>query len=72
MVAAVNVLNAAFMVAGAVFSPVLQKLGYGTAVLFALIGFANLAVAVAIGLTMPASWLHDFLSIMFRAFSASK
>jgi len=68
VVAAVNVLNAAFMVAGAVILAVLQKLGYGTAVLFALIGFANLAVAVAIGLTMPASWLHDFLSIMFRAF----
>ena len=68
VVAAVNVLNAAFMVAGAGILAVLQKLGYGTAVLFALIGFANLAVAVAIGLTMPASWLHDFLSIMFRAF----
>ncbi|HET8921180.1 MAG TPA: acyl-[ACP]--phospholipid O-acyltransferase [Xanthobacteraceae bacterium] len=68
VVAAVNVLNAAFMVAGAVILAVLQKLGYGTAVLFALIGAANLAVAVAIGLTMPASWLHDFLSIVFRAF----
>jgi acyl-[acyl-carrier-protein]-phospholipid O-acyltransferase/long-chain-fatty-acid--[acyl-carrier-protein] ligase len=68
VVAAVNVLNAAFMVAGAVILAVLQKLGYGTPVLFALIGAANLAVAVAIGLTMPASWLHDFLSIVFRAF----
>jgi acyl-[acyl-carrier-protein]-phospholipid O-acyltransferase / long-chain-fatty-acid--[acyl-carrier-protein] ligase len=68
VVAAVNVLNAAFMVAGAVILAVLQKLGYGTAVLFALIGAANLAVAVAIGFTMPASWLHDFLSIVFRAF----
>jgi len=68
VVAAVNVLNAAFMVAGAVILAVLQKLGYSTAVLFALIGLANLAVAVAIGVTMPASWLHDFLSIVFRAF----
>ncbi|MFY9772140.1 MAG: acyl-[ACP]--phospholipid O-acyltransferase [Xanthobacteraceae bacterium] len=68
VVAAVNVLNAAFMVAGAVILAVLQKLGYGTPVLFALIGAANLAVAMAIGLTMPASWLHDFLSIVFRAF----
>src|SRR5215472_11871796 len=68
VVAAVNMLNAAFMVAGAVILAVLQKLGYSTAFLFALIGLANLAVAVAIGLTMPASWLHDFLSILFRAF----
>ena len=68
VVAAVNVLNAAFMVAGAVILAVLQKLGYGTPVLFGLIGAANIAVAVAIGMTMPASWLHDFLSIVFRAF----
>ena len=68
VVAAVNVLNAAFMVAGAVILAVLQKLGYGTSVLFGLIGAANIAVAVAIGMTMPASWLHDFLSIVFRAF----
>ncbi|MGE5367690.1 MAG: acyl-[ACP]--phospholipid O-acyltransferase [Betaproteobacteria bacterium] len=68
VVAAVNVLNAAFMVTGAIILAVLQKFGYGTPVLFGLIGAANIAVAVAIGLTMPASWLHDFLSILFRAF----
>ena len=68
VVAAVNVLNAAFMVVGAVVLALLQKLGLGTPLLFALIGAANLAVAVAIGQTMPASWLNDFLSIVFRAF----
>ncbi|HXW48642.1 MAG TPA: acyl-[ACP]--phospholipid O-acyltransferase [Xanthobacteraceae bacterium] len=68
VVAAVNVLNAAFMVVGAILLAVLQKLGYGTPLLFALIGVANLVVAVLIGLTMPASWMHDFLSIVFRAF----
>jgi acyl-[acyl-carrier-protein]-phospholipid O-acyltransferase / long-chain-fatty-acid--[acyl-carrier-protein] ligase len=68
VVAAVNVLNAAFMVGGAVLLAGLQKLGYGTPLLFALIGLANIAVAVLIGLTMPASWMHDFLSILFRAF----
>jgi len=68
VVAAVNVLNAAFMVVGAVVLALLQKFGLGTPLLFALIGAANLAVAVAIGLTMPASWLNDFLSIVFRAF----
>jgi acyl-[acyl-carrier-protein]-phospholipid O-acyltransferase/long-chain-fatty-acid--[acyl-carrier-protein] ligase len=68
VVAAVNVLNAAFMVVGALMLAVLQKLGLGTPLLFALIGAANLLVAVAIGMTMPASWLNDFLSIVFRAF----
>ncbi len=68
VVAAVNVLNAAFMVVGALVLAVLQKLGLGTPLLFALLGVVNLAVAVCIGFTMPASWLNDFLSIVFRAF----
>jgi acyl-[acyl-carrier-protein]-phospholipid O-acyltransferase/long-chain-fatty-acid--[acyl-carrier-protein] ligase len=68
VVAAVNVFNAAFMVVGALVLALLQKLGLGTPLLFALLGAANLVAAVAIGLTMPASWLNDFLSIVFRAF----
>src|SRR5438477_1215695 len=68
VIAAVNVLNAAFMVGGAIILAVLQKEGFGTPVLFGLIGAANIAIAIVIGQTMPASWLHDFLSIMFRAF----
>jgi acyl-[acyl-carrier-protein]-phospholipid O-acyltransferase / long-chain-fatty-acid--[acyl-carrier-protein] ligase len=68
VVAAVNVFNAAFMVAGALVLAGLQSLGFSTPLLFALLGAANLAVAVAIGMSMPASWLNDFLSIVFRAF----
>jgi acyl-[acyl-carrier-protein]-phospholipid O-acyltransferase/long-chain-fatty-acid--[acyl-carrier-protein] ligase len=68
VIAAVNVLNAAFMVIGALVLAVLQKFGLSTPVLFALIGAANILVAIAIGFTMPASWLNDFLSIVFRAF----
>jgi len=68
VIAAVNVLNAAFMVVGAIILAVLQKLGLSVAVLFALLGVANLVVAVIIGRTMPAGWLNDFLSIVFRAF----
>jgi acyl-[acyl-carrier-protein]-phospholipid O-acyltransferase/long-chain-fatty-acid--[acyl-carrier-protein] ligase len=68
VVAAVNVLNAAFMVVGAIILAVLQKLGLGEPLLFALIGAANLIVAVMIARTMPASWLNDLLSIVFRAF----
>jgi acyl-[acyl-carrier-protein]-phospholipid O-acyltransferase / long-chain-fatty-acid--[acyl-carrier-protein] ligase len=68
VVAAVNVLNAAFMVVGALVLALLQKLGFGVPMLFALIGVANLLVAIAIGRTMPANWMSDFLSIVFRAF----
>jgi acyl-[acyl-carrier-protein]-phospholipid O-acyltransferase/long-chain-fatty-acid--[acyl-carrier-protein] ligase len=68
VVAAVNVLNAAFMVGGAIILAVLQKLGFGASKLFALLGVANLVMAIIIGRTMPASWLNDFLSIVFRAF----
>ncbi len=68
VIAAVNVLNAAFMVIGALALALLQKLGLGTPTLFALIGAVNLAVAVAVGRTMPATWVNDFLSIVFRAF----
>jgi acyl-[acyl-carrier-protein]-phospholipid O-acyltransferase/long-chain-fatty-acid--[acyl-carrier-protein] ligase len=68
VIAAVNVLNAAFMVIGALLLAVLQKFEFSTPVLFALLGAATLLVAIAIGFTMPASWLNDFLSIVFRAF----
>ncbi len=68
VIAAVNVLNAAFMVIGALVLAALQEFRLSTPALFALLGAVNLLVAVAIGFTMPASWLNDFLSIVFRAF----
>ncbi len=68
VVAAVNVFNAAFMVVGALVLAVLQKFGFTTPLLFALLGAASLVVACAIGFTMPTNWLNDFLSIVFRAF----
>jgi acyl-[acyl-carrier-protein]-phospholipid O-acyltransferase/long-chain-fatty-acid--[acyl-carrier-protein] ligase len=67
VIAAVNVLNAAFMVVGTLAVGAIQFAGVGTPMLFLLIGVANFAVAVAIGRTMPASGLVDFLSILFRA-----
>jgi acyl-[acyl-carrier-protein]-phospholipid O-acyltransferase / long-chain-fatty-acid--[acyl-carrier-protein] ligase len=68
VVAGVNVLNAAFMVVGAVVQGILQAIGFSVPLLFAIIGVANLLAAVAIGMTMPARWMNDFLSIVFRAF----
>jgi acyl-[acyl-carrier-protein]-phospholipid O-acyltransferase/long-chain-fatty-acid--[acyl-carrier-protein] ligase len=52
-VAAVNVLNAAFMTGGTVLVSILQKYGARISVLFLAIGLATLAVAVAIWKTMP-------------------
>ncbi|HMK69645.1 MAG TPA: acyl-[ACP]--phospholipid O-acyltransferase [Xanthobacteraceae bacterium] len=66
VVAAVNVLNAAFMVVGALVLAVLQKLGLRAPLLFGLIGVANLVAAVAIARTLPTGWLNDFLFLVFR------
>lgn len=68
VVAAVNVLNAAFMVVGAIVLAVLQKLGLHDSLLFVLLGVANLVVAVIIARTLPTSWLIDLLAIVFRTF----
>lgn len=67
VIAAINVLNAAFMVAGTVATALLQHAGVSLPILFLILGIANLAVAVAIGVTMPHSALRDLLSIVFRA-----
>src|SRR5258708_1221588 len=69
VIAAVNVLNAAFMVVGSVVFAVLQKgAGLSVPMSFVLLGVASLLVAIIIGRTMPASWMNDFLSMVFRAF----
>jgi acyl-[acyl-carrier-protein]-phospholipid O-acyltransferase/long-chain-fatty-acid--[acyl-carrier-protein] ligase len=67
VIAGVNVLNAAFMVAGTIVVAILQAVGATTPLLFILIGLSTLIVAVVIDRTMPANALMDFLSIVFRA-----
>ncbi|HVD73578.1 MAG TPA: AMP-binding protein, partial [Xanthobacteraceae bacterium] len=67
VVAAVNVLNAAFMAGSSVIVAILQKSGMTTSQLFLLLGVASLLVAIAVGRTMPASALSDALSIIYRA-----
>ena len=52
-IAAVNVLNAAFMTGATIIVAVMQKYGATVPVLFMLIGIATLAVALAIWRTMP-------------------
>ena len=68
VIAAVNVMNAAFMTGGALVIALLQTLGLDVATLFLIVGVACLAVAIAIWRTMPTSAFRDFLSIIFRAF----
>ncbi len=67
VIAAVNVLNAAFMVGGAVITAALQEaLGMGPAGLFLLVGALNVVAVVLIARTLPTNLLRDFLTVMFR------
>jgi len=68
IVAAVNVLNAAFMVGGALVVALLQKVGVGVPMLFLGIAAVGLLTALWIGKTMPTNAFHDFLSMLLRAF----
>jgi acyl-[acyl-carrier-protein]-phospholipid O-acyltransferase/long-chain-fatty-acid--[acyl-carrier-protein] ligase len=52
-IAAVNVLNAAFMTSATVIVAVMQKYGVTVPALFLMIGGGTLVVAVAIWKTMP-------------------
>ena len=66
VVAAVNVLNAAFMTVAGVGVALVQKAGATPSMLFLAIGVANVVVAVIIARTMPTSSLRDFLSVLLR------
>ncbi|HEX8663808.1 MAG TPA: acyl-[ACP]--phospholipid O-acyltransferase [Beijerinckiaceae bacterium] len=68
VIAGVNVLTAAFMVAGGLFVAALQAAGVPLSALLAALGVANVAAAAVIFRTLPTSPFRDFLSILFRAF----
>jgi acyl-[acyl-carrier-protein]-phospholipid O-acyltransferase / long-chain-fatty-acid--[acyl-carrier-protein] ligase len=68
IVAAVNVLNAAFMVGGALVVALLQHAGIGIPVLFLGIAAVGFLAALWIGKTMPTNAFRDFVSIVLRAF----
>ena len=67
-IGAVNVLSAAFMVAGAVATAVLQAAGLSTSMIFGVLGLANLIATVLIFRTLPTSAFRDLLSMILRAF----
>src|SRR3954470_5368927 len=67
VIAAVNVLNAAFIVAGTLVVAALHAFGATLPQLFLLLGAANLITMVIVARTMPANGLRDFLTTMLRA-----
>jgi acyl-[acyl-carrier-protein]-phospholipid O-acyltransferase/long-chain-fatty-acid--[acyl-carrier-protein] ligase len=68
VVAAVNVLNAAFMTVAGLGVVALQAYGIATSGVFIGLGIVNFAVAIVILRTMPTRPLRDLLSTIFRAF----
>ena len=71
VIAAVNVLNAAFMVGGTLMIALLQHestLALTSPAVCLIIGVSTAIVAILIAKTMPANPMMDFLSILFRAF----
>jgi acyl-[acyl-carrier-protein]-phospholipid O-acyltransferase / long-chain-fatty-acid--[acyl-carrier-protein] ligase len=67
-VAAVNVLNAAFMAAGALVVALLQKAGATVPSLLLGVAAIGFGAAVWIAATLPTSAFRDLLSIILRAF----
>ncbi|GJE59470.1 acyl-[ACP]--phospholipid O-acyltransferase [Methylobacterium trifolii] len=68
VIGAVNVMTAAFMVAGTLALAVLQGAGMSMANLLALVAVLNLIVGAVVFAILPTSPFRDFLSILFRAF----
>lgn len=66
VIAGNNVLNAAFMVAGAVVVAGLQIAGLGAPALIAIIGGASLVVAVMVGRAFQGQVLRDLIKLVFR------
>jgi len=68
VIAAVNVLSAALMVAGVVAVGALQAYGLSMGLIFVVVAAACLAAAIWTFAAMPTNPLRDLLSIIFRAF----
>ncbi len=66
VIAGNNVLNAAFMVAGAGIVAGLQFAGFGAPALLGLIGAASLIVAVLAGRAFQGQVLRDLIKLVFR------
>ncbi|MCZ7642868.1 MAG: acyl-[ACP]--phospholipid O-acyltransferase [Pseudorhodoplanes sp.] len=67
VIAAINVLNALFMVTATLVLAALQTAGMTPPQLFLVLGLLNFAAAVIIGFTIPTRPVNDFVLILFRA-----
>jgi len=67
VVAACNVLNAAFIVVGTLVVATLEHFGATLPQVFLLLGVANIVALIVVARTMPANGLRDFLTTMLRA-----
>lgn len=67
IIAAANILSAAFVAGGAVATGVLLALGLKAGQVFAILGLASIAAGVVIFRTLPTSPFRDALSILYRA-----
>jgi len=67
VVAACNVLNAAFIVVGTLVVATLEHFGATLPQVFLLLGLANIVALIVVARTMPANGLRDFLTTMLRA-----
>jgi acyl-[acyl-carrier-protein]-phospholipid O-acyltransferase / long-chain-fatty-acid--[acyl-carrier-protein] ligase len=68
VIAAINVLSAAFMVAGALGLGFVQALGASMSTLFLIVAGIALVSGIGIFLFLPTNPLRDFISIVLRAF----
>lgn len=66
VIAAVNVMNAAFIVGGTLVVAALQSFGATLPQLFLLLGVANIVALIVVARTMPADGLPEFLSTLLR------
>jgi acyl-[acyl-carrier-protein]-phospholipid O-acyltransferase/long-chain-fatty-acid--[acyl-carrier-protein] ligase len=66
VVAAVNVMNAFFMVLGLLVTLGLQKFGASFSAIFAILGVASFAAAAWIFWVLPTNPLRDFAALVFR------
>ena len=67
VIAANNVLNALFMVVGAIAVGLVQYLGGTVATVAAAVGASSVAASVVMFVKLPTSAFMDFISILFRA-----
>lgn len=67
-IAANNVINAVFMTFGGLLVAGMQAAGAGLGSVAILLGVASIGAGVAMFIKLPTSPVHDFISILFRAF----